>query len=420
MISRTSAMQYKHTHKTIPEIARDLNVGAIVEGSVERSADRIRVRVQLIQASTDRHLWAEEYDRQISDVLQLEADVAQDIAQQIQTELTLAQQTTLARTRTSNPQAFQDYLLGRHYWALRTTESLNKAIEYFNRAIQEDPTDARSYAGLADSYIVMPMLTGTPAAEAFQKARTAASKAVALDGSLADAHLAIAETLLYHDWDFVGAEKEFRKTLDLNPNYSTGHQWYGEFLTLMGRHPDAIREQQAALALDPLSAVIHHQAAGTLRDAGQYDEAIRQYQEALKISPIFFAAYEAMHWALRRQGKLVESIHPLEMASRAMVDDDDPAIAPAINNLRSAYARGGRAGYFRQCLKIHRYYKRPYFYLARDYAELGDLDAAMAALHRSYQDHEIEVLWLLTDPELDSLRSDPRFQRLIRAIGFPH
>ncbi len=420
VMSRTSAMRYRGTQKKSSEIARDLNVDAIVEGSVERSADRVRVRVQLIQASTDRNLWAEEYDRQLSDVLQLEADVAQDIARQIQTELTPQQKGTLARNRTSNPQAFQDYLLGRHYWALRTKESLNKSVEYFNRAIEEDPNDARSYAGLAHSYIVMPMLTGMPAAEALAKAQLAAAKAVELDASLADAHLAIAESLLYHDWDFAGAEKEFRKTLDLNPNYSTGHQWYGEFLSLMGRHAEAIREQRAALALDPLSAIIHHQAAATMRDAGLYDEAIKQYQEALKISPEFLAAYEAMYWTLRRQGRFVESIHPLQMAIAALVADDNPAIAAAVNELRPAYARAGRTGYFLQCLKVHRYYARPHFYLARDYAELGDRDAALAALARSYEDHDIEALWLLTDPELDSLRADARFQRLIRAVRFPH
>jgi tetratricopeptide (TPR) repeat protein len=248
----------------------------------------------------------------------------------------------------------------------------------------------------------------------------AAAKAVELDASLADAHLAIAESLLYHDWDFAGAEKEFRKTLDLNPNYSTGHQWYGEFLSLMGRHAEAIREQRAALALDPLSAIIHHQAAATMRDAGLYDEAIKQYQEALKISPEFLAAYEAMYWTLRRQGRFVESIHPLQMAIAALVADDNPAIAAAVNELRPAYARAGRTGYFLQCLKVHRYYERPHFYLARDYAELGDRDAALAALARSYEDHDIEALWLLTDPELDSLRADARFQRLIRAVGFPH
>jgi len=288
-------MQYNGTHKSIPQIARELNVGAVVEGSFERSGDRIRIRVQLIQASTDRHLWADEYDRQLSDVLGLEADVAQDIARHIQTELTPHQSSTLARNRTLNPEAFQDYLQGRHYWALRTKDSLTKAVEYFNRAIQEDPNAARSYAGLAHCYIVLPMLTDMSEGEGFDKAQEAANRALALDDSLPEAHLAIAEALLYHDWNFAGAEKEFRKTLELNPNYSTGHQWYGEFLSFMGRHEEAIRELQMAIALDPLSAVIHHQAGQAFQEARQYEAALEQYREALKLSPGFSSRYETMY-----------------------------------------------------------------------------------------------------------------------------
>ena len=422
VISRTSVMQYKGTHKTIPEIARDLNVEAIVEGSVESAGSRVRVRVQLIQASTDRHLWAEEYDRQMNDVLQLESDVAQDIAMHVQTQLTPQQQRVLTVSRSINPQAFQDYLLGRHYWALRTRESLAKAIEYFNRAILEDPNDARSYAGLAHCYIVMPMLTGMPQTEALAKAKDAASKAISLDGSLAEAHLAIAEALFFHDWDFAGAEEEFRRTLELNRNYSTGHQWYGEFLTTMGRHQEAIREQKLALALDPLSAVIHHQAGNTLRDAGHYDEAIQQYREALNIHSNFYATHQAVSWLFRRQGKFIEAIQSLRMTIPGFVNDDhiNPAIASAINALQLAYAKGGRVGFFRQCVKVHSFYLRPHSYLARDYGELGDRDKAIAELSYAYRDHEMEALSAFTAPELNSVRSDPRFQRLIRTMGFPH
>jgi len=415
-------MQYKGTHKSIPEIARELNVGAVVEGSLERSADRVRVRVQLIRATTDQHLWAEEYDRQLSNVLGLEAEVAQDIAEHIQLQLSERQKQQLARTHSINPQAFQDYFQGRHYWALRTKESLYKAIEYFNRAIQEDPNDARSYAGLAHCYIVLPMMTLTSQADAVERAKGAARKAIVLDDSLAEAHLAIAEVLLYNDWNFVGAETEFRKTLDLNPNYSTGHQWYGEFLSLMGRHQEAIREEQAALALDPLSAVIHHQAGTTLRDAGHYEEAIQQYREAVKIEPNFLLAYEAMSWAFRREGKISESNQALRAAAPAFAfgKRDVRKVVRDFDSLQSAYNHGGMAAYLRQCLKAHNNGVRSHYYLARDYAELGDRNSAIAELTGSYQNHDIEALWMFTDPELDPLRSDPRFERLIRAVGFPH
>jgi TolB-like protein/DNA-binding winged helix-turn-helix (wHTH) protein len=422
VISRTSAMQYRDMHKSVPEIARELSVDAVMEGSFERSGDRVRVRVQLIGAATDQHLWADEYDRNISDIFGLEAEIAQDIAEHIQLQLSERQKQALVRTHSINPRAFQDYLQGRHYWALRTKESLYKAIEYFNRAIQEDPNDAHSYAGLAHCYIVLPMLTGTPQDEAVDKAKDAASKAIALDDSLAEAHLAIAEALLYQDWDFVNAEKEFRQTLELNPNYSTAHQWYGEFLSIIGRNEEAMHEEQAALTLDPLSAIVHHQAGTTLRDAGHYEEAIQQYREAVKIEPNFLLAYEAMSWAFRREGKIREAIQALREAAPAFQRSDNQlmAIISDIDSLEAAYNRGGKIAYFRQCLKAHRRHQRLHYYLARDYSELEDRNAAIAELTSSYQNHDIEALWMLTDPELDPLRSDPRFQRLIRAIGFPH
>jgi tetratricopeptide (TPR) repeat protein len=372
--------------------------------------------VQLIEASTDQHLWAEVYDRQVSDVLLLEAELAQDIARQIELRLTPQQQQNLAHNRTLNPQAFQDYLQGRHYWAMRTDESLKKAVEYFNLAIQEDPNDARSYAGLAQCYIVLPMLTKVSQAEAFPKARDAAARALALDDSLADAHLSIAEVRLYQEWDFAGAEKEFKKTLDLNPNYSTGHQWYGEFLSLTARPEEAIRELQTALTLDPLSAVVHLQFGTSLQEARRYDRALDQYRESLRLDPHFYAPFEAISWIYRRQGKFVESVPPLRTASQLYARPD---LTRLVDELPGAYSTGGKAAYLRQAVKVHGQYVRPSYYLARDYADLGDRQAALAALNKSYENRDTELLWLLIDPELDPLRSDLRFQELVKKVGYP-
>jgi len=414
VISRTSAMQYKGTHKSIPEIARELNVGAILEGSVERSGGRMRVRVQLIQASTDQHMWAEAYDRELSDVLQLEADLAKDIAQQIQLHLTPRQQQSLATSRPSNPQAFQDYLQGRQYWAMRTEASLHKAIDYFNRAIQEDPGEARNYAGLAQCYIVLPLITQVQMAESERMAREAAQKALSMDDSLAEAHLAMAEIEFYQDWNFSGAEKEFRRTLELNPNYATGHQWYAEFLSVFGRHEEATREIETTLALDPLSAIVHHQAGQTFQQARQYDRAIHEYQQALNLNPNLYVSDEALYWAYRRQGKFEQSIQAMQRSLPYWHSNRDMEVV--IGQLSHAYAQGGKDGFLRQSVEMHKRFRDAAIYLARDYADLGDRERALEQLEQAFKNQNAIRLWILIDVELDSLRSDPRFQRLVKKI----
>lgn len=415
VISRTSTSQYAGTHKTMPEIARELHVGAIVEGSVQHVGEKVHVRIQLIQASTDQHLWAETYDRQTSDVLTLEGELARDIATQIRLHLTPQQQEAIAPRRSRNPQAFQDFLQGRHYWALRTDDGLKKAVEYFTRAVQEDPADASSYAGLAQCYIVMGALTKMSNPEAYAKVQAFASKASSLDDSLPEAHLSLAEMKLYQDWDFSGAEKEFKRTLELNPNYSTAHQWYGEFLSLMARHDEAIRELQTAVSLDPLSAIVHLQFANALREARQNERALAEYAEAVKTGPAFSSIYEAKYWVLRRQGKFLES-------AQAYADSAAPG-TEAYNkfwakNLSDGYSTGGKSAYLQQCLRFHEKYFRPSYYVARDYADLGETDAAFASLDRAYKNHDQEILWLLDDPEFDPMRADPRFQQLLHKIGF--
>ena len=384
IISRTSAVRYKGTHKSIREIASELKVGAVIEGSYQRSGDEIRVRIQLIRGATDEHLWAEQYDRKINDALTLEAEVARDIADHVLLQLSDKQRQMLAAAGPKNPNAFQDYLQGRHYWALRTREGLEKAIEYFQRAIQEDPTDARSYAGLAHCYIVLPFLTGMNMNEAFEKANDAANASLALDSTVPEAHLAKAEVLMYREWKLNAAEREFRRTLDLNPNYSTAHQWYGELLSLLGRHEEAIIEERAAVTLDPLSTIMHHDLAGILRDAGRFEEAIPEYRETIRMDPSFYAPYHEMFWGYRREGKLLESIQILEAGAEGWAREYkiSPNVVPEVKRLRGALAQGGKPAYLRQCIKIHSYLGRPSFYLARDYAQLNDREAAYPAATR--------------------------------------
>jgi TolB-like protein/DNA-binding winged helix-turn-helix (wHTH) protein len=417
VISRTSAMQYKNTHKTIPEIARELNVGAVVEGSIERSGDRMRVRVQLIQGTTDQHMWAEAYERQLSDVLKLEADLALDISREIQIHLTQQQQHEFAQARTLDPKAFEDYLQGRHYWATRTNEGLTKAIEYFKRSIQEDPDDARSYAGLADCYIVEPMLTDVGETETAREARQAAQKALSLDDSLAEAHLAMAEIEFYQDWDFPAAEKEFRRTLELNPNYATGHQWYGEFLSVFGRHPEAIHEVETAVTLDPLSAIVHHQAGQSFQQARMYDRAVQEYQQALRLNPNLYVSYEAEYWAYRRQGKFEEASQAMRGASPYWPASE--GMETVIQELSASYAESGSNGFFRQSIEMHKHFRDGTLYLARDYADLGEKEHALQELEEVFKSQNQIRIWILVDPEFDSLRTEPRFRSLIATIRVP-
>jgi TolB-like protein/DNA-binding winged helix-turn-helix (wHTH) protein/Tfp pilus assembly protein PilF len=414
VISRTSTAQYKGTTKSVPQIGQELGVDAVVEGSVERAGESVRVRVQLIQVATDRHLWAESYDRKLGDVLLLENDLAREIADQVQVHTTGEDHVSLGQV---NPNALQDYLQGNHYWALRTDGGLPKAIEYFNRSIAEDPGFARSYAALANCYIVYPMFTGAISqVVAYPKATEASHKALALDPSLPESHLAAAEVALYVDWDFVKAKQEFDRTLELSPNYATAHQWYGEYLSLMGQHTDAIREDQMAAQLDPASAIAHHQLANTYQAARQYDKALAEYQRAIHLSPTYGLNYHALMWMQRRQGKYAEALESLRTANRLY--DGDGADRALSAKLAVAYAKGGRTAMIRKEIELSSEGTRPALYLARDYAELGDQAMAMHWLRRAFASHDIEVLYINADPEFDGMRSDPDFQALEKAIGF--
>jgi len=415
VISRTSAMQYKSGRKRVSEIGKELGVDAVVEGTLERSGNHVRLRAQLIDVAQDRHLWAETYDRELNDILTVESDLARSIAREVQLRLSPEQEAALAANSGVNPQAFEDYLQGRHYWATRSREGLQKAVEYFNQAIAKDPNSARSYAGLAQTYLVRPMIEGGEK-EFFPKARDAANRAIQLDDSLAEAHLAAAEVKLYLDWDFAGAEKEFMRTLELNPNYATGHQWYGEFLSLMSRHQEALREIQTAIALDPLSAVVHLQAGTSLQQARQYERALEQYREALRLEPTFDAVNHAMYWTLRRQGKYADSANALTMLPRPEPSEEWRKLCAAVG---AAYAAEGKAGYLRASLALHNKFSRPSVYVARDYADLGNKSEALASLQRAYNDRDLEILWLRLDPEFDSLHSDPAFVALLKKTGLP-
>jgi TolB-like protein/Tfp pilus assembly protein PilF len=414
VISRTSTARYDGTTKSVPQIGQELGVDAVVEGSVERLRESVRVRVQLIQAATGRHLWTESYHRKLEDVFLLESDLARGIADQVQVLATGGNSENLGQV---NRNALEDYLQGNHYWALRTDGELPRAIDYFNRSIAEDPSFARSYAALANCYIVYPMFTGSVSqAVAYPKATEVSRKALALDASLPESHLAAAEVALYVDWDFVKAKQEFDRTLELSPNYATAHQWYGEFLSLMGRHAEAIREDETATRLDPASAISHHQLGNTYQAARQYDKALLEYRRAIQLSPAYAFNYHALMWMQRRQGKYAEALESLRTVNRLYGGDGADRALSA--QLAVAYAKDGPTGMLRKEVELSTEGTRPALYMARDYAQLGDKAMAMHWLRRAFALHDIEVLFMNADPEFDGMRSDPDFRALASAIGF--
>jgi DNA-binding winged helix-turn-helix (wHTH) protein/Tfp pilus assembly protein PilF len=317
--------------------------------------------------------------------------------------------------RSVDPQAYEEYLQGRRYWRERTAAALAQAVDHFGRAIDRDPNYAAAYAALANCYVVSPMLSTVPKESAYVKARQAATKAVQLDDSLAEAHLAMAEISLYSDWDFSAAEKEFKRALELDSSNAQAHQWYAEFLSLMGRHAEAIAEIQTAEQLDPLAMIIYHQAGQVFQAARQYDKALEQYRRALQIQPGFGPTYSAIALAYRRQGNYPAYLEAERQA--CLYWDAGGTSVGDVENVAKAYSDSGERGFLLAMVKFEKKHPRATYYTAWSYAQLGDKEQAFRWLQKSFRAREIEILGVRNDPEFDSLRGDPRFQRLVQAIG---
>jgi len=293
VISRTSIMQYKDTKKTLPQIGRELNVDAVVEGSVVRSGNRVRITAQLVDAATDQHLWAASYDRELRDVLTWQSQAAQEIASEVRIELTSTEQRHIGRAHSVNSEAFEAYLKGRYHWNKRSKDGLRKAEQYFQEAIQKDPNYAPAYAGLADTYILFANFNIAAPGRAYPRAKEMASKAIQIDGTLAEAHTSLATLKAIYDWDRSGAEQEFRRAIELNPSYATAHHWYAEDLLIrMGRQAEALAEIERARQLDPLSLQINAVEGRILSLSNQNDKAIEQGRRALDLDP----GWSAGHW----------------------------------------------------------------------------------------------------------------------------
>jgi len=418
VISRTSVMAYKGARKPLPQIARELNVDAVVEGTVLRSGDQVRITAQLIEASTDKHLWSQSYEGELSDTLALQNRVAGAIADQIRISLTPQEQAALNTVKVVNPEAYESYLKGRYFWNKRTADGLKSARAYFDQAIEEDPKYAQAYSGLADTYALLgdwQYEVMTPK-EAFPKAKAAAIQALELDSALGEAHTSLAFVLDGFDWDFDSAGKEFQRAIELKPGYATAHHWYAWHLSMLGRYDEAIAEMRKAENLDPLSLIINSDLAELLVIAHSYDESIRQSRKTIEMDPNFALAHNQLAQAYLQKHMYDEAVAELQKA--VQLSGGSPT---CIANLARAYVAAGKRSEAVKLLGDLKKRSSPGYSNASEiaviYASLGDMDQAMNWLEKAYEERFNPSI--LLRPGFDPLRSDSRFQSLVHRIGLP-
>jgi len=412
VIARTSVMHYKHTQEPLQQIGKELGVNYVIEGSVRRNSGTVRVTAQLIQVSDQSHMWAREYDRNLSDLLALQGEIAQEIADEIQ--LTLGDKHIEVHRETLTPQAYQAYdlyLRGRFFWSKRTVPGFQQAIDYFQQAIAKDPRDARSYAGLADSYALIGGYGVMPQTETMPKARAAALRALELNPELAEAHTSLALITENFDFDWETAEREYRRAIALNPNYATAHQWYAECLSFQGRFDEALAESERARQLDPLSLIIASDKGMILYYARRYDEAIEQFREVHELDPTFERAFMIVG-AYVEKGQFAEALATLDKTAQPVPG------AWELSWRTYVYARSGQRALAQESLaKLQQIYGRAH--LGPDamlwaHLGMGDRDESFTWLEKSFADHSNALTTLKVAPAFDFLRSDPRFQQLLR------
>ncbi len=416
VISRTSAMQYKGAKKSLPQIARELNVEAIIEGSILRSGSRIRIAAQLIHAATDQHLWAESYERDFCDILSLQSEIARQVAHEVRITLTPQEQARLERSRPVNPEAHEQYLMGRHHWNKRTELSVKKALAHFQRAIDIDPTNAQGYAGLADSYNILGYYRVLAPKDAYPKGKAAAQRALTLDETLAEPHASLGVVKRDYEWDWAGAVDEFQLAIELNPGYAEAYHWRSTLYGMLGQIEKALQEKARALSLDPLSVVIRTDVARLYYFRRDYDKALEKYRLALDMDANFASAHVWMAQVYEQKGGFEAAISELEAGCRL-----DGESAYALSRLAHGYASSGKTADAHKVLNqlkeiSAQRYVSPYD-LAVVHIALQQNEKAFSWMEKALEDRSIGLGYLRVEPELDSLRPDARFDELIRRVG---
>ena len=416
VVSRTSAMRYRDAHEPVQQIAQELKVDALIEGSISRSGNRVRITAQLIDVRSDRHLWAESYERDLSDVLDVQSAVALEIAHQVRATLTPAEREALAAHNTIVREAYDAYLRGRKELGKQRQEALRKGLEYFQLAIALDRLYAPAYAGLADSYSLLANYSALPPLEAFPKAKSAAMKALELDHNLAEGHIALAYVKHHFDWDWAGAEEEYKAALQLDPNNAITHLRYAELLSNSARHDEAIREIRLAHELDPLSLVIQSNIGRLLYYAHRYDEAIPELKQVLAADPHRVFARVHLAECYEQKGMYPESFAEMKTVRAEFHGQEGIGDAHLFASM----------GKIQDARRILKYEEQPppdgaqnWQFIAGVYARLGEKDRAFQWLDQGYQNRDFFMTFVKTDPAMDPLRSDPRFAALVKKIGFP-
>src|SRR5437899_817201 len=420
VISRTSTQHYKSAPENLPEIAKQLGVAHILEGSVQKSGEAVRVNVQLIKAANDSHLWADTFDRKLTDVFAIESEIAKSIAETLQAKLTGSEKSLITKTPTVNPEAYELYLKGRFFWNKRTGADLLKSIDYFKQAVEKDQKYALAYAGLADAYVLLPPYGAASPSESFPQAEAAARKALELDDTLAEAHTSLGQVLLFYDLDFAGSTMEFERALSLDPNYATAHHWYGGGgpLLALGQFDRAIKEGKRAVELDPLSLINNADLGWLYFNARRYNEAEAQARKTLEMDSHFYLAHYYLGEVLQLKGQLTEAIAEYKKAAEL---DDDPFV---LGLLAQAYAKlGQRDEALKMLGQLQELATRRYvtsYSFALVHIALGEKDKAIDWLERAYRDRAgPDIALIKVDPFLDPLRGHPRFEALVQKIFGP-
>jgi len=416
VMSRDASFRYKGKETDAQAVGRDLGVRAVFEGRVTQRGDSIAISAELIDTRDDRHIWGQQFSRRPSEIFGLQEEIAREMTTALRLRLTNEEQKHLVRSYTPNAEAYQDYLRGRYFWQ-KTGLGLNKGAEYFQQAIAKDPQYALAYDGLADSYILLSVFGFSSPKEAFPKAKEAALKSLEMDGTLVEAHTSLARIKAEYDWEWSGAEREFRRAIELNPSYATAYQWYGSVLVTMGRPEEAIANYRRALELDPLSPIINGALGKAFYDTRQYDRAIEQMQKTLELDPNLFMARAYLAYAYLQKSMNKEAMAELE--KHMVISQGHPW---AVVELGYAYAAVGRTPEAQRMLDKLNQLSRQQFVaadgMAKIYVGLGEKGKAFEWLEEGYERHSTGLggVDLKVDPVWDPLRSDPRFADLLRRV----